>query len=178
MCFLLEVWFENDFCLRYINHLHCLVFGQVPWMRDLIALLPQPGPIVTFQQVYNLFSSLARLLTEALRQFAGKKVAATKDKSGGIRQDILGIIVSFRSIFGRPSWLIFSSKMRAQVDLHCPNNKLPPMHLSSLWLALTPFHKGPLLSSDISLVTRRYKLGSVLKLTQFLTSETILILSN
>lgn len=30
---------------------HVAVLGQVPWMHDLIALLPQPGPIITFQKV-------------------------------------------------------------------------------------------------------------------------------
>ena len=59
VCFLSEVRFAKTFfCLCYINHLNCLVFGQVPWMRDLIALLPQPGPIVTFQQVSDLFFHL------------------------------------------------------------------------------------------------------------------------
>ena len=53
----------RGFCWKYdsqnlfltVLHLNCLVFGQVPWMRDLIAWLPQPGPIVTFQQVCNSF---------------------------------------------------------------------------------------------------------------------------
>ena len=147
-------------------------------MRDLIALLPQPGPIVTFQQVCDLFLHLwPECGLRHSYQFAGKKVAATKAKSG-IRQDILGIIVSFRSVFGHPSWLIFCSKMKTRVDLYYPNNKPPPMHLSLLWLALTPFPKGLLLSSAILLATRQYKLGSVVKLTQPLTSEMIMILSN
>ncbi|KIJ41466.1 hypothetical protein M422DRAFT_172113, partial [Sphaerobolus stellatus SS14] len=46
-----------------------LVIGQVPWLRDLIALLPQPGPI-----------------------FAGRKVRETKAQSDGVKEDILGII--------------------------------------------------------------------------------------
>lgn len=125
-----------------------------------------------------IFSSLTRVgLRHSLHQFAGKKVAATKAKSG-IRQDILGIIVSFLSVFGRPSRSIFCSKMKARVDLYYPNNKLPLMRLSLLWLAPTPFLKGLLLSSDILLATRRYKLSSVLKSMQPLMWEMILILSN
>ncbi|TFK45951.1 cytochrome P450 [Heliocybe sulcata] len=50
------------------------ILGQVPWMRDVIALLPQPGPIVTFQQ------------------FAGQKVKETKATMTGMSKDILGII--------------------------------------------------------------------------------------
>ncbi|KAG6908181.1 hypothetical protein DXG01_005834 [Tephrocybe rancida] len=50
------------------------VLGQVPWMRDLIALAPAPGPILTFQK------------------FAGKKVEETSRKTGGNRNDILSII--------------------------------------------------------------------------------------
>ncbi|KAF9465622.1 cytochrome P450, partial [Collybia nuda] len=48
--------------------------GQVPWMSDVIACLPQPGPIVTFHK------------------FASQKVVSTKVQSGTIKQDILGII--------------------------------------------------------------------------------------
>ncbi|KAF9019481.1 hypothetical protein BDZ89DRAFT_1139279 [Hymenopellis radicata] len=36
------------------------VLGQVPWMRDVLALAPSPGPILTCQQ------------------FAGKKVEETR----------------------------------------------------------------------------------------------------
>lgn len=51
------------------------VLGQVPWLRDIIALLPQPGPIITFQQ------------------FAGRKVGETKALAGGAaKHDVLGII--------------------------------------------------------------------------------------
>ncbi|KAG5719737.1 hypothetical protein E4T56_gene18554 [Termitomyces sp. T112] len=50
------------------------VLGQVPWMRDLIALAPSPGPILAFQK------------------FAGKKVEETRQKTGGNRNDILSII--------------------------------------------------------------------------------------
>ncbi|TFK45941.1 cytochrome P450 [Heliocybe sulcata] len=50
------------------------ILGQVPWMRDIVALLPQPGPIVTFQK------------------FASKKVKETKGNMIGTSKDILGII--------------------------------------------------------------------------------------
>ncbi|EIM80682.1 cytochrome P450 [Stereum hirsutum FP-91666 SS1] len=50
------------------------VLGQVPWMRDIVAMLPQPGPIITFQQ------------------FAKRKVLETRNLSGGIPRDILGIL--------------------------------------------------------------------------------------
>ncbi|KAG6876926.1 hypothetical protein C0993_012036, partial [Termitomyces sp. T159_Od127] len=48
--------------------------GQVPWMRDILALAPAPGPILTFQK------------------FAGKKVQETRHKSGELCNDILSII--------------------------------------------------------------------------------------
>jgi len=76
-------------------------------MRDLIAWLPKPGPIITFQQVRNCFGLwLGGGLKHHFRQFAGKKVASTNAKSGGIRQDILGIIVSITStcLFDSPCW--------------------------------------------------------------------------
>ena len=31
--------------------------GQVPWMRDVIAMLPQPGPFIAFQKVLLSFPS-------------------------------------------------------------------------------------------------------------------------
>ncbi|RDB27712.1 hypothetical protein Hypma_003306 [Hypsizygus marmoreus] len=65
-----EGWME----VLAIGVLFVGVLGQVPWMRDIIALLPQPGPIITFQQ------------------FAGSKVVSTKAKSTEVKQDILGII--------------------------------------------------------------------------------------
>ncbi|EPQ50635.1 cytochrome P450 [Gloeophyllum trabeum ATCC 11539] len=52
------------------------ILGQVPWMKDVIALLPQPGPIITFQKAC----------------FSGEKVKETKAKSAGMKKDILGII--------------------------------------------------------------------------------------
>ncbi|KAF8806812.1 cytochrome P450 [Phlegmacium glaucopus] len=50
------------------------ILGQVPWTRDVIAMLPQPGPIITFQN------------------FVARKVVETKAKNDGIKQDLLGII--------------------------------------------------------------------------------------
>lgn len=66
-------------------------------MRDLIAWLPRPSPIITFQRVYNFLHLRFELDSRLMRrfhQFAGQKVASTKAKIG-IRQDILGIIVGF-----------------------------------------------------------------------------------
>ncbi|TFK34043.1 cytochrome P450 [Crucibulum laeve] len=55
-----------------------VVIGQLPWLRDLIALLPAPGPIITF------------------RRFANSKVKETRSNSdeGGVagKLNILGII--------------------------------------------------------------------------------------
>ncbi|KAF5354217.1 hypothetical protein D9756_006926 [Leucocoprinus leucothites] len=65
-----EGWME----VLHMGVLFVGVLGQVPWMRDLIALAPSPGPILTFQQ------------------FAGKKVEETSRKTGGNRNDILSII--------------------------------------------------------------------------------------
>ena len=33
-----------------------VVFGHLPWLSDLIALMPHPGPIVTYQQVRSFRS--------------------------------------------------------------------------------------------------------------------------
>ncbi|KXN80941.1 Cytochrome P450 67, partial [Leucoagaricus sp. SymC.cos] len=66
-----EGWME----VLHMGVLFVGVLGQVPWMRDLIALAPSPGPILTFQK------------------FAGKKVEETKQNTGGNRSDILSIIV-------------------------------------------------------------------------------------
>lgn len=50
-------------------------------MRDVLALAPQPDPILTFQK------------------FAAKKVEETKQKNGGAaKQDILGIVVNFSAL--------------------------------------------------------------------------------
>ncbi|PBK99160.1 cytochrome P450 [Armillaria gallica] len=65
-----EGWME----VLHMGTLFVGVLGQVPWMRDILALAPSPGPILTFQQ------------------FAGKKVEETSHKNAGMRQDILGII--------------------------------------------------------------------------------------
>ncbi|KAF8888085.1 cytochrome P450 [Infundibulicybe gibba] len=65
-----EGWME----VLQIGVLFVGILGQVPWMKDLIALLPQPTPIITFHQ------------------FASKKVHETKARDKGARQDILGII--------------------------------------------------------------------------------------
>ncbi|KAK0238637.1 cytochrome P450 [Armillaria nabsnona] len=65
-----EGWME----VLHMGTLFVGVLGQVPWMRDILALAPSPGPILTFQQ------------------FAGKKVEETGRKNAGMRQDILGII--------------------------------------------------------------------------------------
>ncbi|KAF8069022.1 cytochrome P450 [Lyophyllum atratum] len=51
-----------------------VLFVGVPWMRDIIALAPVPGPILAFQK------------------FAGKKVEETQKRTGGIRKDVLSII--------------------------------------------------------------------------------------
>jgi hypothetical protein len=68
-------------------------------------LLPQLGPIITFQQVCDFFFHLVFDwgLKHRFHQFAGKKVVSTKARSGGIKQDILGIIVSFARLLGCPS---------------------------------------------------------------------------
>ncbi|KAG6883495.1 hypothetical protein C0992_008621, partial [Termitomyces sp. T32_za158] len=50
------------------------VLGQVPWTRDILALAPAPGPIMSFQK------------------FAGKKIQETRHKSGELCNDILSII--------------------------------------------------------------------------------------
>ncbi|KAK0457765.1 cytochrome P450 [Desarmillaria tabescens] len=65
-----EGWTE----VLHMGTLFIGVLGQVPWMRDILALAPSPGPILTFQQ------------------FAGKKVEETSRKNAGMRQDILSII--------------------------------------------------------------------------------------
>ncbi|KAF8868617.1 cytochrome P450 [Mucidula mucida] len=65
-----EGWME----VLHIGVLFVGVLGQVPWMKDILALAPSPGPILTFQQ------------------FAGKKVEETRAVSAGIRKDILSII--------------------------------------------------------------------------------------
>ncbi|KAJ3564809.1 hypothetical protein NP233_g8047 [Leucocoprinus birnbaumii] len=65
-----EGWME----VLHMGALFVGVLGQVPWMRDIIALAPAPGPIVSFQK------------------FAGKKVEETGQKTGGNRSDILSII--------------------------------------------------------------------------------------
>lgn len=64
-------------------------------MRDIIALLPQPGPIVTFQKVSNILSVPIRLheLTSTW-QFANKKVGNIRKNSAGVPSDILSMIVS------------------------------------------------------------------------------------
>ncbi|SJL03470.1 uncharacterized protein ARMOST_06826 [Armillaria ostoyae] len=65
-----EGWIE----VLHMGTLFVGVLGQVPWMRDIIALAPSPGPIITFQQ------------------FAGRKVEETSQRNPGMHQDILGII--------------------------------------------------------------------------------------
>lgn len=55
-----------------------VVFGNIPWMRDIIALAPQPDPILVFQK------------------FAARKVEETREKSGVAKLDILGIVVSWK----------------------------------------------------------------------------------
>ncbi|KAF9049551.1 cytochrome P450 [Hymenopellis radicata] len=65
-----EGWME----VLHMGVLFVGVLGQVPWMRDILALAPSPGPILTFQQ------------------FAGKKVEETRANNAGIRKDILSII--------------------------------------------------------------------------------------
>ncbi|KAG6914245.1 hypothetical protein DXG01_001495 [Tephrocybe rancida] len=52
------------------------VLGQVPWMKDLVALAPVPAP--------NL----------AIQKSTEKKIEETRRKTGGNRNDILSIIVS------------------------------------------------------------------------------------
>ncbi|KAK0189112.1 cytochrome P450 [Armillaria mellea] len=56
-----EGWME----VLHMGTLFVGVLGQVPWMRDILALAPSPGPILTFQQ------------------FAGKKVEETSRKNAG-----------------------------------------------------------------------------------------------
>lgn len=65
-----EGWIE----VLHMGALFVGVLGQVPWMQDIIALAPSPGPIITFQQ------------------FAGRKAEETSQKNSGMRQDILSII--------------------------------------------------------------------------------------
>ncbi|GLB34093.1 putative cytochrome P450 [Lyophyllum shimeji] len=68
-----EGWME----VLHMGALFVGVLGQVPWMRDILALVPTPGPILTFQK------------------FAGKKVEETSRQTGGNRKDILSIVVSW-----------------------------------------------------------------------------------
>ncbi|GLB41355.1 putative cytochrome P450 [Lyophyllum shimeji] len=65
-----EGWME----VLHMGALFVGVLGQVPWMRDILALAPAPGPILSFQK------------------FAGEKVEETKKKTGGILKDILSIV--------------------------------------------------------------------------------------
>jgi len=50
------------------------ILGQTPWISDLLALMPHPGPIITYQQ------------------FAARKVRETKQTTSALKKDILGII--------------------------------------------------------------------------------------
>ncbi|KAJ7577377.1 cytochrome P450 [Mycena floridula] len=50
------------------------VLGQVPWMRDMVAALPQPGAIVTFQK------------------FIAEKVREIRRRQSGVAVDILSMI--------------------------------------------------------------------------------------
>jgi hypothetical protein len=75
--------FQVGYCNSSVAHIltPSLVLGNIPWMRDVLALAPQPDPILTFQK------------------FAAKKVEETKQKNGGAaKQDILGTVVSVATI--------------------------------------------------------------------------------
>ncbi|KAJ3758471.1 cytochrome P450 [Lentinula raphanica] len=65
-----EGWME----MLHMGVLFVGVLGQVPWIRDILALAPAPGPILAFQK------------------FAGQRVEETKSKTNGMRNDILTII--------------------------------------------------------------------------------------
>ncbi|KAH6915696.1 cytochrome P450 [Coprinopsis sp. MPI-PUGE-AT-0042] len=72
-----EGWLE----VLHVGLIFVSVLGNIPWMRDVLALAPQPDPILTFQK------------------FAAKKVEETKQKHGGAaKQDILGIVQNETSL--------------------------------------------------------------------------------
>ena len=49
---------EFDVSVCYTSTDGLVVLGQVPWMRDILALAPAPGPIVTFNRVCIAISHL------------------------------------------------------------------------------------------------------------------------
>lgn len=70
-----------------------IVLGQIPWLRDIVALLPQKGPIETFHSVSEPTLTWLHLLID--NKFSCEKVRQAKASQGtaGIKKDILSLIV-------------------------------------------------------------------------------------